>query len=197
MARWKPNPSQRFGPAEHIGRRLFDEPQLVGASNQKTCTRLDIRNFEETRGDEFSVDRLGRTSIEKSVTAYLKCLADTAGRTFQRPKAFDGWAVVPIKKINSPARGAPLPLVASPENDNPYHAHLLTTDVPVNSGVMRYYFVALHLRELFEGPGSILHPAQAPQSESLSANPEEKLASSMVWFQKLMSRVRNLFAKRR
>jgi len=35
MARWKPDPSQPFGPAEHIGRRLFDEPKLVGAEGQK------------------------------------------------------------------------------------------------------------------------------------------------------------------
>lgn len=95
MALWHPDPSKPIGRAEHVGRRLFDEPQLAGSVGQKTYGRLDLRNFEETRGDEFSLDRLGHTGFDKRVAKYLQPLAEGAGRKFRVAKKFDGWAVVP------------------------------------------------------------------------------------------------------
>ena len=140
MAPWEPDPSEPLGAAEHVGRRIFDEPQLAGATDQKPFAGLlDIRNFEETRGDEFSVDRMGKTSVDKRVKAYLKPLAEASGRNFHRPKRFDGWATAPSKRVSSPARGAPIPLVVSPENGNPYHAHLVTADVLAEAGSFRHY----------------------------------------------------------
>jgi hypothetical protein len=164
MARWEPGPSEPIGPAEHVARRIFDEPQLVGATDQKPFAGLlDIRIFEETRGDEFLVDRMGKTSVDKRVKAYLKPLAEAAGQNFQRPKRFDGWATAPSMRVSSPARGAPIPLVASPGDGNPYHAHLVTANVLPGAGLFRHYHVALFMRELFTGPGTSIHLSQ-PQT---------------------------------
>lgn len=169
MARWEPNPSEPFAPAEHIGRRLFDEPQLVGATDQKPFPGvLDIRNFEETRGDEFSVDRLGKTGVDKRVKAFLKPLAEAAGNAFHHPKSFDGWATAPSKRVCAPTRGSPIPLKVSPENGNPYHAHLETADLLPDAGNFRHYHVALFIRELFTGPGTAVHLSQ-PQNQAQPA----------------------------
>lgn len=194
MARWEPDPNQPFGPAEHIGRRLFDEPMLMGAEGQKPYAGLNLRNFEETRGDDFSLDRLGRTSIEKAVVKYLKPLAGTAGQTFHTAKRFDGWVVVPIRTLTSPARGAPLPLIASPDDDNPYHAHLLTKDLLVDSGDLRHYHVALHLRELFLGQGSSIHRAHGQPAEAQRESPSQKLLPT--WLQRWWVKLRSLVQKR-
>ena len=159
MALWKPDPNA-IGKSEYIGRRLFEQPQLVGATNQKPFHGLEMSHFEEKRGDKLSVDRLGRSSVERAVTRFLRPLATAAGQSFQKPKSFDGWVAIPNQKFTKPVKPSVpvLPLIPSPEEGNDYHAHLLTTQITANNP-SGYYFAALHLREVFTGPGSQIHPA--------------------------------------
>jgi hypothetical protein len=63
--KWDPK-TDPVGKNERIGRRLYDEPMLMGAHDQPSFKGLDYRHFEETREDkELSLDRLGCTGIEK------------------------------------------------------------------------------------------------------------------------------------
>jgi hypothetical protein len=162
MARWIP--PGNIGPNEHLGRRLFDEPKLFGARDQKQFTGLEIRNFQETRDNEFSLDRLGGSGVIRKVVNYLVPRADATGRKFQNPLSFDGWMVVPARTIE--AEG--WPLVASPDqgslvngapkpwNDahldqNLYHGHLV-----MPADIDRKLF-PLVIREVFTGAGSQSH----------------------------------------
>jgi len=195
MARWEPDPREALGRAEHVGRRIFDEPQLVGAIDQKPFAGLlDLRNFEETRGDEFSIDRLGMSSVDKRVKGFLKPLAEAAGQKFQRPKRFDGWATAPSKRVISPARGAPIPVVASPENGNPYHAHLVTSDVLSEAVSFRHYHMALFMRELFSGTGTSIHLSQ-PLANKLADDSVNDKVGLHRWFKKLLAIARRMFSK--
>ena len=160
MATWIP-PSDRVDGNEHLGRRLFDEPMLVGARDQKSFSGLDVRHFEETRGDEVSLDRLGRSSVDRSVARYLQPLAEAAGAAFHSPRDFDGWAVLPAQKLQKPTRAGSLTVAPSPEPENPYHAHVDTRALlPNEPPSLRHYLIALHLRHLFVGPGSKMHLTQ-------------------------------------
>jgi hypothetical protein len=166
MPPWIP-PIDQVGPDEHIGRRLFDEPMLVGAKDQKSLRGLDVRHFEEARGNEFSVDRLGRSSVDRSAVRCLRPLADAHGRSFRRAKTFNGWIVLRARNLQKPARGAPLPVVPSPEEHNRYHAHVDTQKLfEAEQESERHYFIALHLRELF-AMGTVHPVADQPQNEGL------------------------------
>src|ERR1022692_3015608 len=98
---WTPQSDKPVGPNEHVGRRLFAEPSLVGAQGQKPIGRLNLRHFEEKRDGLVSLDRLGRTSIENSIVGYLRPRAERVGTTFRPPKAFNGWAVLTARKFGS------------------------------------------------------------------------------------------------
>jgi len=157
MALWNP-PGDHVGDNEHIGRRLFDEPMLIGAQNQKPYAGLDIRHFEETRDDEpFSLDRLGRSSIDRAVVRYLRPRAEMAGARFRPAKAFNGWAVLRARQLANPpvgrAQHGTFPVIASPDNgngllENIYHAHITISRID-------HYTIALHLRHLFVSYGII------------------------------------------
>jgi hypothetical protein len=161
MARWTPADNEAVAPNEHIARRLFDEPKLSGAPDQKPFHGLLVTNFEETRaGGEFSVDRLGRSNVENAVVRYLAPRAHAAGRKFTKHKAFDGWYVAPARKIsppfvwplNSPDRGASPAQAGFPWSDadlehNRFHAH-----IQMPSGVSVRDF-ALQIREQFLAHG--------------------------------------------
>lgn len=158
--RWTPQSNQPVGQNEHIGRRIFDEPSLVGAQDQKPLARLTIRHFEDRDG-EVSLDRLGRTSIEKAVVQYLLTRADRAGEKFSYLKVFHGWAVLTARKFGSPPAppGHALSVIASPENGNDldaniYHAHVADPQKD-------RYVMALHLRELFVTHGTLRVVRQA------------------------------------
>ncbi len=157
MARWIP-PSDRIDRNEHIGRRLFDEPMLVGAVDQRSFAGLLLSHFEETRDDEISVDRLGRSSVDSRVVNFLRPLGEAAAAAFRSRKRFDGWVVLPAHRLTAAVREVALPLKASPEPDNPYHAHVDTQSL-FAAEPSRHYFIALHLRYLFTGPGSSVHRA--------------------------------------
>src|SRR5262249_18203316 len=128
MPRWIPGANGPIGPNEPVARHLFDEPQLAGAGDQPPLIPLlDIRNFQETRGAEYSLDRLGRTGIERNVRVYLLERAIHAGTRFHPQRSFDGWAVVRARHLQPSQYIASL--VASPVrgdglDENPYHAHV-------------------------------------------------------------------------
>jgi hypothetical protein len=81
MARW--DPPANVDNNEHLGRRLFDEPLLTGASDQPSFKGLLLTHFEESRDDEWWLDRLGRSSADRKVISYLTPRAQAAGSTFK------------------------------------------------------------------------------------------------------------------
>jgi len=139
---------------------------LVGAKDQKHFGGLLVRHFEETRGDEFSVDRLGRSGIDGSVVKFLRPLADAAGRTFHPGKLFNGWAVLQADKLEKSIKGTPLPAVASPSKDNPYHAHVDTQRM-FESEPERHYHIAVCLKELFTSKGKVRPIADQAKNEGI------------------------------
>jgi hypothetical protein len=153
MPLWNP-PTDHVGRKEHIGRRLFDEPLLAGATGQKGFGGLLLRHFEEARSDEFSVDRLGRTGVDKSITRFLRPLADAAGKTFRTAKTFNGWVVLKADELEKSKKGSTLGVVPSPLKCNPYHAHIDTRHF-LESVDDRHYHIALYLRELFTTKGKM------------------------------------------
>ena len=152
MAKWQPQ--AKVGLNEQIGRRLFDEPMLKGSTGQPSFSGMQINHFEEKRGNEVSLDRLGATGIDRQVKSYLVLRADAAAKTFTQIKRFDGWAVVAAKELENARKEPKLPLFASPvdepePNDNLYHAHVQRPDnVPS-------YMLALQLRHIFTSYGRV------------------------------------------
>ena len=67
---------------------------------------LDLRHFEEKRDREFSLDRLGRSGIDRAVTGYLTPRAEAAGRQLRPAKTFDGWAVLRARQLQQPPVGS-------------------------------------------------------------------------------------------
>jgi hypothetical protein len=127
---------------------LFDEPLLAGATDQPSFAGILVSHFEETRGNDWSLDRLGKSSVDPRVVTYLKPRAEAAGRTFRKPKPFDGWFVLPARALTGVYRPPKLQVIASPivepePNDNKYHAHVCK---PPD---MDQAWMALHLRHLF------------------------------------------------
>jgi hypothetical protein len=170
MARWVPKLDGKIEPSEPLGRRLFDHPALVGATDQRTVLQsLDYRNFEERRdGGEVSLDRLGRSSVEPKVLGYLAARGEADGANRRPPKTFDGWASIQAKRLSenkslrleviaSPVGGAgPLADVDSDLTENVYHSHVRPLDD------RDPYSVALHLKTLFERHGKIEPSPRAP-----------------------------------
>ena len=152
MARWVPPANVEAN--EQIGRRLFDEPLLAGSAGQPSFSGLLLTHFEETRGDDFSVDRLGKSGLDKKVIFYLKPRAEAAGKLFTKTKRFDGWAVISAREITKNRKRAGFKIVACPvndpvPNDNLYHAHICRpADVEPE-------YMALRLRHLFTTYGKI------------------------------------------
>jgi hypothetical protein len=140
---------------EAIGRRLFDEPMLMGAGQQPNYQGLLVNHFEETRGDrELSLDRLGATGPVKAVKQYLIPRAEYAATKFRPQKTFNGWAVISAKFLEQGDAQYKFTVTASPQHgpdleENIYHAHSKLPE-GVNS-----YTIALHLRHIFTKNGRI------------------------------------------
>ncbi|MEW9838618.1 hypothetical protein ABUE29_25955 [Mesorhizobium sp. ZMM04-4] len=150
---------------EQIGRRLFEEPMLRGAAGQPNFSGLRLNHFEETRGNEVSLDRLGATGIDRKVSTYLRHRADLAGQTFSKVKQFDGWAVVPAKELAEARKDPKLPVTSSPisgvePNDNAYHAHVLRPNT------LSPYLMALHLKHIFTSYGKV-HSVETAEATRL------------------------------
>jgi hypothetical protein len=176
MARW--TPPDKIENNEHVGRRLFDEPLLIGAQDQKPFKGLDLRHFEEKRDRETSLDRLGRSNVERAVINYLLPRAESAATQFKPEKIFNGWAYLKAKDLMFPPKGIKYSsqVVASPisEKDlaeNIYHAHIVMPDD------VDHYSMALHLRNIFCSYGSV-HNIE--NKGSLSDSLIEKIKSRIV-----------------
>lgn len=103
-------PGHEVGDNEHIGRRLFDEPLLTGAEDQEPFQGLRVDHFLEKRDRETSLDRLGRSSIERKVVNILRKLAEEAGKKLAEPQGFNGWAYVRARDLRL-AKNWPLPVI--------------------------------------------------------------------------------------
>ena len=95
MALWSPKSSDPVGPNERIGRRLFDQKQLNGAQDQKPLRNVfELYHFEEKRDPgDVSVDRLGKTGIDRRVRNYVEERANFAA--FQLLNQRDNFSVGP------------------------------------------------------------------------------------------------------
>ncbi len=152
MARWIPKSGDPIGPSEHIGRRIFERSDLYGARDQeKPIGEFAVSHFEDRQTGEVSVDRLGKTGIEKAVTGYLNLCAEEHAKSFKPIKLFLGWAVVKAKELQNPTKGDSIPLIASPTSaddgagisENPYHAHA----TPING--LSAYTMSVLLAHIF------------------------------------------------
>ena len=166
MATWQPKSDEAVGKNEPLGRRLFDEPMLAGANEATSYDGLDLRNFEETRGREFSLDRLGRSGVDNRVS-YLLPRAHAAAAKFAVAKTFNGWAVLRTHKLINPPKGARLPVVASPIAgdglaENLYHAHAILPE----GGDAASYSSALHLRSYLQNTAGCIRCATTPHARS-------------------------------
>lgn len=164
MAKW--NPPNKVGRNEPIGRRLFDEPMLAGATDQQAFDGIRITHFEETRGTQISLDRLGGTGVDRKVVNYLLPRARAAGKKFSKPKPFDGWAFIRADKLANAPRPPSFQVTSSPVNelepdDNIYHAHV------ERPNDMSSYSMALHLRHLFTHYGDIKSIARIGQKSGV------------------------------
>lgn len=188
MARWVPD--SQINQSEHIGRRLFDEPMLFGAFDQHSYNGLGLWNFQETRGREFSVDRMGKTSCDGKVVKYLEPRAENHGAKFNKPKEFCGWVCIRASKLLRPDTGTPLELHPSPvpegnlewleENleQNRYHAHILMTE-NVDSESF-----ALRIRHLLTKPGGggmVLKSAYAKRKAAENGGQADASPRSPGW----------------
>ena len=159
MARWIPKHNQQITKNEHVGRRLFEKPTLVGALDQEPFPGIDARHFDEKRDADLSLDLLGETGCDKGILKYLQPRAERDGQARKPTQMFHGWAFITAKKFGADKENA-LTVTASPlikdgapiaEDDldvNVYHAHI-TRPTHVN-----HLMWACYLRHLFETHGS-------------------------------------------
>lgn len=174
MARWTPKDNEAIAPSEQLGRRLFDEPKLSGAPDQKPFAGLRIDHFIEKRGREFSIDRLGRTSIDHKVVAYLKPRCNHVLKERQA-KRFDGWAIASAKKLPKDSSWTLHPsgirekdaggvVEAWSETDlkqNMYHGHVLMPATVDNR------LFAFDIREQFVNVGGVYPIVRPPICERI------------------------------
>lgn len=155
MAAW--SPAKEVADSELVGRRLFSAPSKPNVLTNGVGD-LDLNHFLDTR-PEISIDRLGRSNVEKAVVAVLNPLAETAASNFTPPKRFDGWAGVRAKHLTQ-NRNLSLEVVASPITDpkefNKFHAHLQ------QNTEIEPYFLALHLWHIFRKHGEGIKSASIP-----------------------------------
>jgi hypothetical protein len=194
--RWEPERNQPVGPKEAIGRRLFEEPDLVGAKDQKPKVLLDFRLFEEKRSPfEVSLDRLGARGPDDRVLPFLSEKAVKQGLSRKPAKTFFGWQHIAADLLANPKTG-PLkfPVIASPvkpeqPNDpehNPYHAHI---SPPIgNNGPCEPMTVALYLQMLFSKYGDY-KPYHQNNSNSPFVPEEFKRTRFLSFIKAIWSRI--------
>ncbi len=161
MPLWDPPAS--VGANEYIGRRLFDEPLLAGADDQDRFEGILLTHFQENRGDDWSVDRLGNGVVNRAVVRYLSPRAELNATGFKPPKRFDGWTTIRIGELARQWKAsldAALEILPSPvpgENGggtsdltaNSYHASI------IKLSDTRPFLMALQLRHFFTRFGKV------------------------------------------
>jgi hypothetical protein len=159
--KWNPK-TDPVEKSEPIGRRLYEEPMLMGAQDQPSFKGLDYRHFEETRGDkELSLDRLGCTGVQRNAKNYLTPRAVAAGQKRMPSKQFNGWAHVRASVLEKGWHGQCYPVIASPIENGPeenyHHAHVIIQGDSISA--------ALHLREMFTRHGAVEKVAPPEMTE--------------------------------
>ncbi|CAN7342504.1 hypothetical protein [Bosea sp. LjRoot237] len=196
MAKWSPGTD--IGPNEAIGRRIYEPVKLKGADGQPEFTRLRLEHFLEKRGREASVDRLGRTNVEKAVKNHLRPQAVESGTGRLSPHAMLGWVITPAKRITGykdpdipelkftltadPIASA-VQAAAAPQspgaNDNPYHAHIAGPERFSAQQIALYLRHAFEMQFVFE---SVDDPVTVPsQPIDTGANPATDRKASANW----------------
>ncbi|WP_337660334.1 hypothetical protein [Anderseniella sp. Alg231-50] len=135
--------------------------------NQTSYNGIELHHSTEKRDKEFSLDRLGRIGIEKKVVRFVSQRAFAAGGKFDKPREFNGWAVVRVSELLKARQQPKLLLVSSPvknpePDDNPYHAHAIITQD------MTPHLAALHLRHIFTKHGCIEEVSNKIEKSSYS-----------------------------
>jgi hypothetical protein len=194
--RWEPERDRQVGPKECIGRRLFEEPTLVGAKDQKPKVLLDFRLFEERRPPfEVSLDRLGQRGLDDKVVSFLAEKAMKQGNSRRPAKTFFGWQHIAADLLANPKTGPfkfpvnPSPIKPDEPEDpehNPYHAHVVP---PIGSnGPCEPMTVALYLQVLFskygeyrQAPNQPLSPPPPPRPPSVSGRVLTLLRAIWPW----------------
>jgi hypothetical protein len=170
MAPWNAREVSTIGNAEVIGRRRFKHPDLRGAAGQKKPVGgLDTRDFLEKRDTAISIDRLGKSGIDRKVLNYLLPRAEAHGLSQKPTKEFLGWACVQASKFLEMAGKYGYLLIPSPVPgvvlaDNDYHAHISYPNT------IDAFHAALLVKEIFQQHGSV-HDidvnSPAPERKSL------------------------------
>jgi hypothetical protein len=181
-SRW--SPPDKVGPNELIGRRLFDEPMLRGTEGQPSFSGIELHHFQETRGREISLDRLGATgSVNRRVLQHLKPRAEAAARARQKPVRFEGWMHVAAKELAQARHEPKHPVIASPvnepePNDNPYHAHVVRPEGLNN------HLMSLQLRHIFSRYGGV------ERNDASDTIPEGWWGRLIAWLSGMVGRLR-------
>ena len=133
MPRWTPDPAE-IDNREAIGRRIYGDKVFDGQG-----PRLRVDHFMDERlAQDLSVDRLGLNNPEKQVKRYLKPIAAAANNT----KSFTGWAALKVSSIRN--RKYPLDILATPQENNEYHADISRNNI---GNLVNAYSLAFRLRD--------------------------------------------------
>jgi len=168
MALWDPSRDTKIGDVEHLGRRRFKRPQLIGFSDQAQKHELTYLDFLDSRDPNLSVDRLGKNGVDSKVKDRLRNLAAVNAEA-RRPKVeFIGWASVQAKKFLNEAQKVgysikPDPIPGTLEEQNEFHAVI---SCPAH--IDRTH-VALYLYHLFTKHGDVIDAAVVPARGPLQA----------------------------
>jgi len=154
---WKPDPDAPVATNERIGRRIFGGAELRGASDQPNLAWLKATHFHEKRAPIVSVDRLGKTGVDKQVTRYLSPRCGFAATRLRERKPFAGWAHVQAKALMAPVKGQSISISPAevkqegeqPFTDNPYHAHIIRPQ-PFEHFEDPAWMMAVFLQTIFE-----------------------------------------------
>jgi hypothetical protein len=203
MPGWIPKDNAPVGSNEHIGRRLFDEPKLFGATDQRRFDGLELRNFEPTSDREFSVDRVGDSCFNSTAQTYLLPRAVAAGRNEGKSRTFHGWLTVTARTLTLPRSGKVWRIIASPDRGPPaddgslrtwsysdltqnrYHAH-----VPLPDGMESEYFAHV-AREIFRKGRPFVAPgAVAPEIPGLTPSASRTRLQQWAWSQSWLGKLR-------
>lgn len=181
MAPWNAREITVVGNSEVLGRRKFTHPELRGAAGQKRALGgLDTRDFLETRDRAISLDRLGRSGIDRKVINYLLPRAEAQAQSLKPAQEFKGWVCIQAGKLMVATATYQFSLVASPVpgaelSENDYHAHI---SYPVGIEPM---FAALLLKDAFERHGSIRDARPVQDVEKASFGQQCKGLWRRLW----------------
>lgn len=181
MAKWVPSRNAQIGDNEHLGRRRFKRPQLIGFIGQEPRPTLSYLDFLDDRDYDISVDRLGKNGVDPKVKEVLRPLAEANAQKRTPKMVFSGWASVQVKKFMNDAQKlrysiAPDPIRETESENNEYHAII---SCPTDR---EHLEVALTLHHWFAKYG-VLHDVEPVPARGT-------LRSILDWFQRFAPRAK-------